>query len=154
MNKYKDVFIATTDTVMGIGIPINKNDGSLIFELKKRPKAKSLIIAIGSLKQARKFKGWSKEAEEYAQRYWPGATTLVLSEKLALRIPDNDNLINLLLDKGPCYLTSANISGKKPVASIKEAKKIFKDVNNFYDFGPMSGKSSTIIDVKNGKVLR
>jgi len=56
MNKYKDVFITTTDTVMGIGVPIDKNDGSLIFELKQRPKDKNLIIAIGSIEQARSFK--------------------------------------------------------------------------------------------------
>ena len=154
MNKYKDVFVTTTDTVMGIGMPINKSDGQEIFELKKRPKAKSLIIVVGSLKQAREFSDWNNNAEKFAKKYWPGAVTLVLSKKVALRMPNNDKLIKLLLEKGPCYLTSANISGQEPVRNIVEAKKIFKEVNNFYDFGPMNGKPSTIIDVNTNKTLR
>lgn len=154
MNRYKDVFVTTTDTVMGIGVPIDKNDGSLIFELKKRPKAKSLIIAIGSIDQAREFKEWNENAEEYASKYWPGNTTLVLSDNIALRIPNNDKLRDLLIKKGPCYLTSANISGQEPAKTIEEAKNIFREVKEFNDFGPMSGEPSTIIDVNTDKVLR
>ena len=154
MNKYKDVFITTTDTVMGIGVPISKSDGSEIFELKKRSKTKNLIIAIGSLTQARKFKDWNSKAEKYAKKYWPGNVTLIVSPNLALRIPNNNKLINFLLEKGPCYLTSANISGQPPIENMKDAKKLFKEVKHFYDFGQMSGKPSTIIDINKNKVLR
>ncbi|MBX4209843.1 MAG: Sua5/YciO/YrdC/YwlC family protein [Mollicutes bacterium PWAP] len=156
MNKYKNIFIATTDTILGIGAPIKDSNKELIYELKKRPKAKNLIIMISSLEMGLKnFENiFTDKAIKYAKKYWPGNTTLVFNDDIAIRIPNNNKLIKMIDEIGPIFMTSANISGEKNY-SLKKAKKVFKDkITNFYDFGKMSGKSSKIIDIRTGKFLR
>lgn len=153
MNKFSELFVTTTDTVTGLGAPVSQENMAKIFELKRRPETKPLIIMVGSMDQARNFKEWDDKAEEYAKKYWPGQVTLVLTDKLSLRMPGNNSLRELLLKKGPCYMTSANISGE-PVLSLEEAKKTFSELTEFHDFGPGSGKPSKIIKVSTGEILR
>jgi tRNA A37 threonylcarbamoyladenosine synthetase subunit TsaC/SUA5/YrdC len=50
-------------------------------------------------------------------------------------------------------MTSANISGQ-PQLSFKEAKKTFKQIKETYYFGEGNNKTSTIIRVNDGKILR
>ena len=151
--KYKNLFISTTDTVVGIGAPISPKNLSLLFEIKKRPRTKGIIIMVSNYNQARKLDGWNDKAEEFAKKVWPGATTLVLSESVAVRMPDKKGLLNLIDDIGPIYMTSANISGKKQL-SFEEAIKEFPMIERNYNFGVGSGKPSTIIRVEDGKVFR
>lgn len=153
MLKFDELFLATTDTIVGLGGPINENNKEAIYFLKRRAKSKSLIIMVGTLEQARSFKEWNEKAEIYAQKFWPGATTLVLSNELALRMPDKKELCELIEKTGPVYMTSANISGEKPL-SLEEAKNTFNQVKRTYDFGPGSGQASKIIRVEDGEVLR
>ncbi|CRH46035.1 Putative translation factor (SUA5) [Chlamydia trachomatis] len=56
LNKYNKLFISTTDTVLGIGGPVDRETENLIYEIKGRDKNKKLIILVASLKQARMFK--------------------------------------------------------------------------------------------------
>ncbi|MGV2392449.1 UNVERIFIED_CONTAM: hypothetical protein O8I53_05420 [Campylobacter lari] len=58
-------------------------------------------------------------------------------------MPDQNGLIKMLLEKGPMYVTSANISGKKPI-DIKDANLVFPQVKNIYNFGECSNKASQI----------
>lgn len=154
MSKYKEIFIATTDTVLGMGAPISKHNKKAIYDLKKRPLNKPLITMVGSLEQARELACWTKEAEKMAIKVWPGATTLVLSSQVSVRLPDNVKLCNLIKKIGPIYMTSANISGDKPY-TLEQAREIFRGkITKFYDFGLGSNKPSTVIDVKTGKVYR
>ena len=153
MYKYDELFITTTDTVVGIGAPINKENEKAIYHIKNRSGDKGLVIMVGSIEQARKFKEWNKKAEEYAAKHWPGAVTLVLSEKLAIRMPDEQGLCNLIKQLGPVYMTSANLSGEDTY-SFEKAKDVFQEIKNYYYFGKGSGKASKLIDVRNGEVLR
>lgn len=152
MNKFKDIFICTTDTVTGLGINIYHENPNLIYELKNREPEKKLIIVVGSIEQARSLKFWSKEAEVYAKKYWPGAVTLIVNDQ-GIRMPNNLKLQQFILEEGPFYLTSANKSGKNPI-DIKDSRNIFPEIEKIYDFGAGSGKSSIIIDIKTGKRLR
>lgn len=89
-----------------------------------------------------------------AQKFWPGATTLVLSSAMSVRWPANIELCALIAKIGPIYMTSANISGQKPY-SLAKAKEVFAGkIKTFYDFGKGSNRPSKIIDVKTGKVYR
>lgn len=151
--KFKDVFLTTTDTVPGLGAPMTPEGEAALYELKKRPKTKRIIIMVGSIEQARKLNGWSQKAEELAKEYWPGRTTLVLNEEIAVRIPGVKELRELIIDMGPVYMTSANISGEKQL-TFEEAKEQFPEVTKHYDFGVGTGKPSTIIRVEDNEVLR
>ena len=72
----EDIFICTTDTVTGIGGPINEKTLETIYFLKKRPKNKKIMILVGSLDQAKSFKEWNNLATETALKYWPGAYSI------------------------------------------------------------------------------
>ena len=153
MDKYDQLFIATTDTVVGIGAPISETNYKLLQKIKKRKRSKRLVIMIYSLEQAREFKDWSHNADLLAAKYWPGPVTLVLSSKVALRIPRNNHLIELIKKIGPIYMTSANLSGKKTL-NFEEAIKQFPKIKKHYNFGEGQGSASMIIRVKDGKILR
>lgn len=153
MSKYAQLFIATTDTVPGIGAPMTKANLDAIYDLKMRDRSKPVVVMVGSLEQARDFKEWSHKAEEYAKEHWPGATTLILSENLALRMPGNDGLCRLIQQLGPIWMTSANISGQKPL-TFEEAKETFQEITQYYDFGKGSGRPSQLINVKTGEVIK
>ena len=153
MTIYKEVFIATTDTVVGLGAPVSEENFHAIYKLKKRDYSKPLIIMVASIEQARQFKEWNQESEKLAKTVWPGAVTLVISDKLAMRMPNSQGLLHLIDKIGPIYMTSANPSGGKTL-SFEEAVKYFKQVKKHYNFGQGSGQPSTIIRVKDGKVLR
>lgn len=152
-SRYEELFLTTTDTVTGIGAPVSKENFKAIVDVKSRDPKKPFIIMVGSLKQAESFKEWTPKAAKLAKEYWPGATTLVLSDTLALRLPDSKELRDLILQLGPVYMTSANISGE-PALPLEEAKGAFYEIKTFYNFGAGSGKPSQIIDVKTGNILR
>lgn len=153
MSKYKQLFIMTTDTVVGIGAPVSKENQEAINYLKHRDKKKPLIILVGSLEQARSFKEWNKKAEALAEKYWPGPVTLALSDKISLRMPAQPAIQNFIKSVGPVYSTSANLSGE-PTLSFEGAKNHFQEISNYYYFGEGNGKSSTIIRVEDGEVIR
>ncbi len=155
-NKYGQLFIATTDTVTGIGAPVSKENELLINDLKHRTGGKKLIIMVSSIEMAQQEfgkKGFSSKAEALAKEFWPGAYTLVCNDKLALRMPNNKGLLSLIEQKGPIFMTSANYSGQKQL-SFQEAKTAFQEVTKYYDFGQGSNKPSKIIDVESGEVIR
>lgn len=151
--KFKDIFLTTTDTVPGIGAPMNKVGEEALYEIKKRPKEKKIIIMVGSIDQARKLNGWDENAEELAKEYWPGNVTLALTPEVAVRMPNVKGLCELIIKKGPVYMTSANISGETQL-TFEEAKKKFKEIKEHYYFSEGNGIPSTIIRVKDKKVLR
>lgn len=153
MDKYNELFIATTDTVVGIGAPVSETNRKLLQKIKQRKRSKRLVIMVDSLQQARSFKEWNHQADLLAAKYWPGPVTLVLSAKLALRIPANSHLLDLIRKIGPIYMTSANLSGRKPL-EFDEAIKKFTKIKKHYNFGYGRGVSSMIIRVIDGKILR
>src|SRR5580700_9079953 len=77
-----------TETVYGLGA--NALDASAvakIYELKGRPATSPLIVHASSIEMARTLvTEWPREAEELAERWWPGPLTLVLPK--AAQIPD------------------------------------------------------------------
>ncbi|MCK5946029.1 MAG: Sua5/YciO/YrdC/YwlC family protein [Mycoplasmataceae bacterium] len=152
-SKYAELFLTTTDTVTGIGAPVSQEGIEALLDLKDREPDKGFIIMVGSIEQAKKLKGWNDKAAKMAEEFWPGQTTLALSDKVAVRMPDNLALRDLIIAKGPVYMTSANVSDEKPLG-LWEAKEVFYEVKKFYDFGKGTGKPSAIIRVSDGEVLR
>lgn len=71
-NRYSQLFIATTDTVTGIGGPVSKETEELLIELKNRPDNKKFIIMVSSIEMAKKEyakHGFDEVAEEAAKKY-------------------------------------------------------------------------------------
>ncbi|AWX69460.1 L-threonylcarbamoyladenylate synthase [[Mycoplasma] anseris] len=152
-NKYNRLFISTTDTVLGIGGPVDDEVKNLIYEIKGRDRSKKLIILASSIEQIRKFKQWEKKAEPFAKKYWPGPTTLVVNDQ-GFRIPNQPLLLEYLEKNGPVYMSSCNLSNAPICETIEEAKEIFPDITHVYNFGSMSQKASQVIRVEDGEILR
>ena len=146
------IFICPTDTVIGIGGPVSDEVKKEIYKIKKRSTKKPLVILVSSIKEAQSFKGWNESANLIAQKYWPGALTIVLDDNISLRMPNHPELLQLIKKIGPIYMSSANISGQKPISSLLEAKNIFPRIK-IYNFKVFNNNPSTIIDTK-GNILR
>lgn len=153
INKYQKLIISTTDTVLGIGGPVSKEVEDLIYEIKGRDRNKKLIILVSSIKQARQFKEWNSQADEFAKKYWPGATTIVVNNQ-GFRMPNQKKLLEYIEVNGPIYMTSCNLSNAPVCKTIENAKQLFPEVTNVYNFGPMTQKPSKIIRVEDGEILR
>ncbi|QJB70958.1 Sua5/YciO/YrdC/YwlC family protein [Mycoplasma sp. 1654_15] len=154
VKKYSKLFLLTTDTLVGLGTFVNKPDLKTIYLLKRRPLDKKIIILIGKVNQLKTFIS-QKNFEKYQQdfdKYWPGSTSLII-EKQGFRIPNNTDVQNLLLQKGPAFVSSANISNQNNL-TLEEATKKFTCILNVYNLTVGNGTASTIIDLKTKKVLR
>lgn len=151
--KYNELIISTTDTVLGIGGKVNEKIKKLIYEIKGRDENKKLIILVSSIKQARMFPEWNIQAEQYAKKYWPGATTLVVNNQ-GFRMPNQKKLLEYLDQNGPIYMSSCNLSNAPVCKTIEDAKLIFPEIKNIYNFGKMSQQPSKIIRVEDGEILR
>ncbi|SYV97809.1 tRNA(ANN) t(6)A37 threonylcarbamoyladenosine modification protein, partial [Mycoplasmopsis edwardii] len=56
--KYSNLFVSTTDTVVGIGGKVSNQTLKEIYEIKKRPLDKKIIILVSSYEQLKQFKEW------------------------------------------------------------------------------------------------
>lgn len=153
MLKINEIFITTTDTLIGIGSKLNNENLEIIYKLKKRPIDKKIVIVVASINQLKEIEYIDENAMRYIHEFWPGSTTLIIN-KQAYRMPNQKKLLKLIKEEGPFYLTSANLSGQKVCESIEEAKKIFPLINKVYNFGNGTNIASTIIDVDTGRKLR
>ncbi len=153
MLKKDEIFITTTDTLIGIGSKINNDNLKALYQLKQRPLDKKIVIVISSIEQLKKMENIDQQTLEYIEKYWPGSTTLIINEN-SYRMPNNKELLKLISEEGPFFLTSANISGENNCKTIEEAKKIFPSINKIYNFGYGTNVASSIIDVATGRKLR
>lgn len=95
-------------------------------------------------------------------RFWPGAVSVIIPcaddalaylhqgvQSLAVRIPADERLLDLLGQTGPLITSSANQPGEPPATTISEAKASFGDAVDFYaDAGDLSGRApSTVVRV-------
>ena len=158
--------IFQTDTLPAIGcLP---KFAKIIYEFKKRDINKPLILMGSERKQLIDYVHDSakEDFENLANKYWPGALTMVIpaSKKdnailtstdftLGLRIPNSCMAQTLMRETGPLLTSSANISGFKGSITAEGIALDFPSVNIL---GPVpwedaSGKGSTIISWEKGR---
>ena len=167
------VIVMPTDTIYGIlGSAVNPKTVEKIYLLRKRSLDKPFIILIGSIKDLEVFGiQLSSKQRQFLEKNWPNPLSAVLSVKngqweylhrgtktLALRMPNDEKLLEVLKQTGPLVAPSANIEGEKPSQTLDQAKKYFGDNVEFYiDNGTVNQKPSTLIELKEDgsyKVLR
>ncbi len=152
-----------TDTIYGlVGSALDKKVVERIYAVRKRDLNKPFIILIGSLKDLDIFGAKINErTENLLKKIWPGPTSVVLpcknkkfaylhrgSETLAFRLSKPLWLRKMLRKTGSLVAPSANISGKPPALTIKEAKKYFNGNVDFYvDGGKLISEPSSLIKI-------
>lgn len=102
-----------------------------------------------------------EEAEALAERFWPGALTLILKSQptltwdlgetrgtVALRVPDDAVARELLYAVGPMAVSSANRTGMDAATTADAARSMLgESVALYLDAGPSESRDpSTIVD--------
>ena len=163
--------VVPTDTVYGLAARFDL-EGAVrrLFVVKGRPDDKPLPVLGADRAQLGALAVFSRDAELLAERFWPGPLTLVLrrrstfvhdlgggaSDTVALRVPSNETTLELLRYTGPLAVTSANLSGEPPFATVAEARAVLGEkVAVYIDGGELRGSPSTVVSLVNGiEVLR
>lgn len=155
-----------TDTVYGVGMAVaQRRRLSDLFALKRRPVEKRIPILVADLSQATDA-GWEADdrARALADRFWPGALTLVLpgpGDSQAFRAPDHAVALELIRVAGPILATSANRSGEPDTLGADEVLVAFAtqqdELAAVVDGGAVPGGTpSTVVDlsVTPARILR
>lgn len=162
------IIIFPTDTVYGVGCdPFNKKSVDKIYKIKNRPKSKPFPILVYSMKEANQIADFDLDSQRMAEKFWPGPLTLILKlkdsgieksldvkEKIAVRIPNNNCLLDLLSSCKFLIGTSANISGQESFTNSEECYNSLSDFDVFLDGGNLEDKGeSTILEIIDGKPI-
>jgi L-threonylcarbamoyladenylate synthase len=154
-----DVVAFPTDTVYGLGVAAAQPQRiGALFELKHRPLDRRIPILVADLAQAA-ADGWlaDERAHRLADRFWPGALTLVLrapdgGATQAFRAPDHQVALELIRLAGPILATSANHSDEPETLGADEVLIAFAtqqdELAAIVDGGPVpGGVASTVLDL-------
>ena len=152
-----------TDTVPALAtLPEQAN---LIFAAKQRSQDKPLILMVGEITNLWQFvQGTAQELslwQDVANRYFPGALTLVLpaseripavmnplqNQTIGLRVPDCNIARSILRQTGALATTSANLSGESPLLTMAEISDRFPQVFtlDLESEIPSLGQPSTVV---------
>lgn len=163
--KKGGIGVIPTDTIYGlVGQALKQKTVAKIYKVRKRNPDKPFIILISSLADLKKFGvKTNSKTNKILKKYWPGQVSIILgcdkklthlhrgTNSLAFRLPDNDWLIKLLKKTGPLVAPSANIEGKNPALTIRQAKRYFSNNVDFYfDRGRLEASPSTLIKIALG----
>lgn len=162
-----------TDTVAGLGVAVRAVESpELLYRLKGREAGKPITWLVASPDDLLVYGcDVPDSALRLAERFWPGPLTLVVraapcvptafvsqAGTLGLRMPDAPAALELLRACGPLATTSANPSGKKAPASVRESDPalllacgcaLLSDAGS----GAIvpSGSASTVVDCTGGE---
>lgn len=153
------VGIIPTDTLYGlVCTAADESAVKRLYGMKKRGNKPGTVIA-ASVQQLVDM-GMKARYLKAVSQFWPGAVSIVIPSyglsyihlgkgSIAVRIPDNPALTDLLKRTGPLLTTSANLPSLPPATTIKEAQDYFsEDVDFYVDGGGLAGRlPSTVIRI-------
>jgi len=158
---------APTDTLYGLlGSALKREAVERVYRVKGRERDKPLIVLFSSVKE---MEGYGVRVPEELHSLYPAPLTVILPlkesspfrkvfgrEDLAVRVPDDPFLLEVLRETGPLFAPSANPSGLKPAESCRECREYFKEGVELCVEGEAGGKPSTLIRLTEGgfEVLR
>lgn len=153
-----------TDTFYGLGAdPFNRSALQRIKQLKGREEKKPILVVISDIGQIERLISERSPAFDLlAERFWPGALTLIGkaapavpdevtagTETIGVRLPDDDKVRALVRSCGGALTaTSANPSGAEPARTAEEVESYFgSSIDLIVDGGEArSDLPSTVVD--------
>jgi L-threonylcarbamoyladenylate synthase len=158
-----------TETVYGLGADATNGEAvAAIFAAKGRPLFNPLIVHVADIEEAQRHVEMSPRAQALAEKFWPGALTLVLPRRknsplsllvsagldtVALRAPSHPAAIALLKETGrPVAGPSANRSGQVTSTTAQHvADSLGGKVDLILDAGSATlGIESTVVGFVDG----
>ena len=164
--------VLPTDTVYGIGADATSPQAvQALLDAKQRGRDMPPPILLPDADLLSQVAADVPEAAQaLAEAFWPGALTLILKarlpldlgdrpETIAVRVPDHDATRKLLRATGLLAVSSANVSGQPPAATVDQAETMLGgSVAIYLDGGPTPGDvPSTIVDLAStpdGRIIR
>ena len=117
------VAVIPTDTVYGLAArPDFEEAVDRLYTIKGREAKKPIALLASDVEAIGRF-GYPVEgkARELAEKYWPGALTMVIGKE-GFRIPDHAQTRELIAACGGVLrVTSANLSGRRPATDAMQA---------------------------------
>lgn len=155
------VGVLPTDTVYGLVARAHDQSAvQRLYDLKSREGKPGTLIAADTSQLAEL--GLKTRYLKAVEQFWPGAVSVILpcsdpalqylhqgKYSLAVRIPDQPELLRLLERTGPLLTSSANHPAEPTANTVDEARAYFGDKVDFYvDGGDLSGRApSTVIRI-------
>lgn len=158
--------VIPTDTQYGLVASVFLPEAvERVYHVRERDPEEPFVILIAEIDDLEQF-GILVDAElrKKVDAYWPGRVSLVLhcpdeqysylhrdKYTLAVRLPKDDDLRELIRQAGPLVAPRANVSDEPPARNIEEAKRYFGTAVDFYvDGGVLDGPPSGLIDLSLG----
>ena len=154
------VVLLPTDTVYGLAVRPG-DDAALarLFAMKQRPLTRNLPVMVADADQARALGAQvTPAAAKLLAAFAPGALTLALGlvdppawlarrDEVAVRIPDDAFLLDVLRAAGPLLVTSANLSGQDTPETMPEVlAQLAAEPDLALDGGPRPTVPSTLVN--------
>ena len=169
----KDLIVLPTDTVYGVGADaFSPQAVAVLLAAKGRSRQSPPPVLIGDMQVLDALAVEVPDTvRQLAQRFWPGALTLVCHAQpslswdlgetrgtVALRQPDDELARHILRETGPMAVSSANRHGQPAATTIEDAQHALGESVAVYINDDQRGQqqASTIVDctVTPHRVLR
>ncbi|HEU5316328.1 MAG TPA: L-threonylcarbamoyladenylate synthase [Chloroflexota bacterium] len=163
-----EIIAYPTDTLYGVGGDALSADAvGRVQRAKGREEGKGTPVLLADAAEVTRLAAeWPAAAARLAERYWPGALTVVVAARadvpegvrtganVALRVPGHPRLRELIRRAGvPLIGTSANRSGEPPAVTARAAADALgESVRLVLDGGRVGGAPSTVVVVESGGV--
>jgi L-threonylcarbamoyladenylate synthase len=159
-----DLVVLPTDTVYGIAADAFKADAvQRLLDAKGRGRDMPPPVLISVVESLDALATDVPDAgRKLCEAYWPGPLTVICHAQgslmwdlgetqgtVALRVPDHENIRELLSRTGPLAVSSANKSGQPAALDVYEAEaQLAESVAVYLDGGEVTGgQPSTIVDL-------
>jgi len=160
------VIVYPTETCYALGCDAT-NAGAVqrVFDIKQRQKNKPVLVLVPDESMMLRYVPWSPKMSEIAERYWPGALTVVSpmlvsvdlppgvmaeDHSIAFRVTSHTFVQEVTESLGvPLVSTSANIATHENPYDIETILNMYDDVKKqpdlIVDAGPLPHRSSSTI---------
>jgi L-threonylcarbamoyladenylate synthase len=158
-----ELIVYPTDTVYGLGAAASNEEAiRRLYTIKGRSPEKAVPLLIAEMADVARIAEQPPLLRKLADRFWPGALTIVLPRRMgfrslalaneatvALRIPDEDIVRDIVHTLGEAITgTSANRSGQAaPTSAAQAAMQLGDLIPLVIDGGTRRGGESTVIDI-------
>lgn len=159
-----ELVVLPTDTVYGIGADAFRPAAvQSLLAAKGRGREMPPPVLVGSVRAASALvEDLGPYGQDLIDEFWPGGLTLICRASrslkwdlgdtkgtVAVRMPQNEIALELLVQTGPMAVSSANLTGQ-PAATTAEAarEQLGESVDVYLDGGPCEADvPSTIVDL-------
>jgi L-threonylcarbamoyladenylate synthase len=155
------VALVPTDTVYGLAVHPRRDDAvDKLFAMKRRPRSRNLPIMVSSVADLATL---GVEITDPARRlmdaFFPGPLSVALGlgpsapdwlagrTEVAVRIPADEQMLELLRETGPLLVTSANLHAQETAESVESILAALAEPPDVViDGGPRTVVPSTLVN--------